>query len=187
MTDDSITQVTRLLAEAAAGRPGAMNELLPLVYSELRNIARRQRFRHRSYETLHTTALVHEAFLKLVGKEGAAWESRVHFLRSASRAMRDVLVDYARRQRAEKRGGGRPDRPLDDDLPEINAAEVLEVNEALQRLEAQDSRQARIVELRYFVGLNVPETAQVLEISPATVKREWAVARAWLRREIDGA
>ncbi len=191
MTDRDPKPVTRLLGEAAAGREEAMGELIPLIYEELRTIARRQRYRHRPFETLHTTALVNEAFLKLAGREGATWENRVHFLRAASRAMRDVLVDYARRQRAGKRGGGQSDQPLDDaldlpDLPDVKADEVLEIHDALTRLEAQDARQARIVELRYFTGLNVPETAEVLGISPITVKREWAVAKAWLRRLLDG-
>ncbi len=187
MSNDDSARVTHLLAEVASGRSEAMDDLLPLVYTELRNIARRQRFRHRPYETLHTTALVNEAFLRLAGKSGAAWEDRTHFLSAAALAMRSVLVDYARRQRAAKRGGGAVHHPIEEfrDLPEINHDEVLAVHTALERLEAQDPRQAQVVELRYFVGLSVRETAEALEISPASVKREWAMARAWLKRDLE--
>jgi len=189
MANDPDTRVTRLLSEAAEGLPGAMDRLLPLVYDELRALARRQRHRNRPFETLGTTALVHEAFLKLAGWEGATWNDRVHFFRLASRVMRDVLVDYARRRHAAKRGGAGADVSLEElgDFPEIRDEEVLGVHEALERLERLDARQARVVELRYFVGLSVQETAEVLETSPATVKRDWTVARAWLRRELGGA
>ncbi len=187
MSQPTPSDVTRLLADAQAGHPEAMERLLPVVYDELRGLARRQRFRHRPYETLNTTALVHEAFLKLAGRDGASWENRLHFYRIASRAMRDILVDYARRQRAGKRGGGQVDASLDEveEISGVDSEEVLGVADALERLESLDPRQGKIVELRYFVGLTVPETAEVLGISPATVKREWATARAWLQREID--
>lgn len=187
MGHPSPSDITRLLDKAAEGQSQAFDQLLPMVYDELRKIAQRQRHRHRPYETLNTTALVHEAFLKLTGRSDANWESQVHFFRTASRVMRDVLVDYARRQRAAKRGGGEAPASLEDfeDLPAMNADEVLGVAEALERLENLDPRQAGIVELRYFVGLNVEETAEVLEISPRTVKREWATARAWLQREFE--
>jgi RNA polymerase sigma factor (TIGR02999 family) len=180
--------VTTLLQESRAGEP-VLDELLPLVYDELRRLARVQRARLRPYETLNTTALVHEAYLKLAGRNRASWTDRIHFFRIAARAMRDVLVDYARRQQAQKRGGDAPHVSLDDapplgGLPDVEVDEVLAVNEALTRLETVDERQARVVELRYFVGLSIQETAEVLEVSPATVKRDWTSARAWLFREI---
>ncbi len=188
MADDESSPVTRLLIEAAEGRRGAMDRLLPVVYDQLRDIARRQRSRHRRYETLQTTALVHEAFLRLAGGGGGTWKDRNHFLASVSQVMRSVLVDYARRRQAAKRGGAQADLSLDEfhDLPEINADEVLGVHAALERLEAQDARTARVIELRYFVGLSVRETAEAMDLSPATVKRETAVARAWLKRELEG-
>ncbi|MFQ5570068.1 MAG: ECF-type sigma factor [Rhodothermales bacterium] len=186
MRPDRQTDVTYLLAQLSNGHEEALDRLLPLIYDELRRLAHRQRLRQHAHETLNTTALVHEAFLKLAGKDDASWKSRAHFFRIAARAMRDVLVDYARRQRAAKRGGDRPDHSLDDigELPEVRAEEVLGIHEALHRLEALDPRQCRIVELRYFVGLTIPETADVLGISAATVKRDWVAARAWLQREI---
>ncbi len=178
--------ITRLLAALNAGDTGAMDRLLPLIYDELHRLAHWQRQRQHAHETLNTTALVHEAFLKLVRKDDASWQNRAHFFRIAARAMRDVLVDYARRQRAAKRGGDLPDSPLSDldALPEVDTDEVLALHEALQRLEAVDPRQGQIVELRYFVGLTIPEAADVLGISAATVKRDWTAARAWLYREI---
>lgn len=187
MSDASSPQaVTRLLNRVQEGDRQALDELLPLIYDELHALAHRQRRRRGGGETLNTTALVHEAYLKMVRSEDARWEDRTHFFRVAATAMRQILVDYALRQQAAKRGGG--DRPLSLDeaffLPEEKAEEVIALDEALRRLADLDERQSHIVELRYFVGFTIPETAEALGISPATVKREWTVARAWLHREI---
>jgi RNA polymerase sigma factor (TIGR02999 family) len=188
-------EVTRLLAEARAGDAAALDRLLPLVYDELRALAHRQRLRQGGAETLNTTALVHEAYEKLARADagGAGWNDRAHFFRVAARAMRQVLVDYARAQTAAKRGGEATPLPLDAAeaagalLPAERAAEVVALDEALGRLTALDPRQGEVVELRYFVGLTIPETADVLGLSPATVKREWTAARAWLHREMTRA
>lgn len=187
MHDSQSQEITRLLSEFASGDEQARERLLPLVYDELRRQAQWQRSRQRPFETLNTTALVHETFLKLAGRANAGWENCLHFFRVAGRAMRDILVDYARRQRAAKRGGDQVDLPLDaaGDLPEVKDEEILAVHETLKRLEKLDPRQSKVVELRYFVGLSILETAEVLEISPATVRRDWATARAWLQREIE--
>ncbi len=186
MTSANPPDITRLLADSAGGDASARERLATLVYEELRRQASLQRRRHRPYDTLNTTALVHEAYLKLSGRDEPDWQDRVHFFRVAGRVMRDVLVDYARRRRATKRGGGQTDLSLDEalDLPVLKDDEILAVHEALLQLEQLDPRQSKVVELRYFVGLNIPETAEVLNISPATVRRDWATARAWLQREI---
>lgn len=181
----SSPDVTTLLEEARAGEP-VLDELMPLIYDELRRLAHTQRRRLGPHKLLNTTALVHEAYLKLANRENATWEDRRHFFRIAARVMRDVIVDHARRQRAAKRGGTAPHVPLDDlpPLPDLEIEDVLGIDESLNRLEAIEPRQARVVELRYFVGLTIEETAEVLDISPATVKRDWRSARAWLYREI---
>jgi RNA polymerase sigma factor (TIGR02999 family) len=176
-------------AASSNSGPETVDHLAPLVYQELRRIARAQRRRAPSYETMNTTAVVHEAYLRLSSRDDLAWESRVHFYRIASRAMRDVIVSYARRKQAAKRGGANRDLELDEDelvAEDLKEDEVLALHEALDRLQTLDARQAQIVELRYFVGLTIEETAEVLEISPATVKREWTTARAWLLRDLDG-
>ncbi len=186
MSDASSPQaVTQLLHRVHGGDRQALEDLLPLVYDELHALAHRQRRRGGS-PTLNTTALVHEAYLKMVRPEDARWEDRTHFFRVAATAMRQILVDYALRQRAAKRGGGARPLPLDEALflPEGKAEEVIALDEALGRLAALDERQSRVVELRYFVGFTIPETAEALDLSPATVKREWTVARAWLHHEI---
>jgi RNA polymerase sigma factor (TIGR02999 family) len=179
-------EVTRLLAAFSAGQHEALDALLPLVYDELRRLAHRQRHHNPAHATLNTTALVHEAYVKLAGRASASWEDRAHFYRIAARVMRDILVDYARRQRAAKRGGDRQPVALTDlgELPDVHTEEVLAVDEALRRLEALDPRQGRVVELRYFVGLSIPETAEALGLSESSVKRDWTAARAWLYREM---
>jgi len=160
---------------------GDLDVLVPKLYAELRALAHAQRMRHGANETLNTTALLHEAYLKLSAPE-AAWESRQHFFRSAARVMRHVMVDHARRARSAKRGGTTPDLPLDEawmrPLPE--GLDLAALDEALTRLAVLDARQAEIVDLRFFVGLTIDETADVMGLSPATVKRDWTVARAWL-------
>jgi RNA polymerase sigma factor (TIGR02999 family) len=181
-------EVTRLLALARDGDAAALDRMLPLVYDELQALARRQRLRQGGAETLNTTALVHEAYLKLAGR-GRAAEIRRAFFRIAARVMRDVLVDHARAQAAQKRGGGAPALPLDAlpvALPE-QAGPLVALDEALTRLATLDARQAEVVELRYFVGLTIPEAAEVLGLSPATVKRDWTAARAWLYHALSEA
>ncbi|WP_095512191.1 sigma-70 family RNA polymerase sigma factor [Rubrivirga marina] len=177
--------VTQLLALARDGDQRALDRVLPLVYEEVRRLARSQRYRNGASETLNTTALVHEAYEKLALHDGD-YVDRQHFFRVAARAIRQVLIDAARARKAEKRGGGTPDVSLDGVAVASPARddEALALDEALDRLAALDDRQAQIVELRYFVGLTVPETADVLDLSPATVKRDWAAARAWLYREM---
>lgn len=184
MPDD----VTQLLALARDGDQRALGQVLPLVYDELRRLARSQRYRNGASATLNTTAVVHEAYEKLAHHDGT-YADRIHFFRVAARAIRQVLIDAARARKAEKRGGGTPDVGLDDVAlaSPARADEALALDEALDRLAALDERQAQIVDLRYFVGLTVPETAEVLDLSPATVKRDWAAARAWLVREMQRA
>jgi len=183
--------VASLLGASLSGSVAAFDRLFEVVYDELRDRAHAQRLRWRGQETLDTTALVHETYIKLAGAGNADWESRAHFLAIASRAMRQVLVDYARRQTAAKRGGERrpvtlgeiviePGRSVSGDRSEA----VLALEAALARLEEENPRHGRIVECRFFGGMTIQETAAALGISPATVKRGWAVAQAWLYRDI---
>ena len=173
--------VTQFLARARDGDPDALDQLVPLVYDELRVLARRQRQKRGAEATLNTTALVHEAYERMAGTQ-PDFADRQHFFRVASRVMRSVIVDRARAQSAQKRGG--PGRPamLDEErlVPPERADEVVALDEALDRLAELSERQAEVVQLRYFVGLTIPEAADVLGVSEATVKREWTVARAWL-------
>lgn len=178
--------VTRLLADLSAGRREVLDQLLPIVYEELRGIAHARLRGEREGHTLNTTALVHEAYIKLVDLNRIQWRDRSHFFGVAAGAMRRILVDYAEMRKAKKRGGGEPVLRLED-APAIldsRAEELLALNAALCRLEALDARHARIVECRFFAGMNIEETAEALGVSPATVKREWALARAWLNREL---
>jgi RNA polymerase sigma factor (TIGR02999 family) len=172
----------------AAASPSAveLDRLVPIVYDELRRIAHRQLRGERSDHTLDTTGLVHEAYLKLSRLDRIEWGDRAHFLAVAAGAMRRILVDYAVARRAGKRGGRRQRVALDDVLilADERAEELLALDEALQRLAAESERAARIVEWRYFAGMSIEETAAVLDLSPATVKREWVLARAWLNREL---
>jgi RNA polymerase sigma-70 factor (ECF subfamily) len=180
------SEVTAALAAVENGDEAAMNQLAPLVYEELRRLARRHLAGQRRGHTLQTADLVGEAYLKLVNVNGRGWKDRVHFFAVASRAMRSVLVDYARARGYAKRGGN----PVRVSLSEVDrtsdqsTAEVVAVDEALSRLAALDPRKAQIVELRYFGGLSVEETAQILDLSSRTIKREWRWARAWLHREL---
>ncbi len=180
--------ITILLADLNAGKPEAADQLLPLIYEDLRQIAARHFRRERAGHTLQPTALVHEAYLRLMTPGETRWENRAHFFASASRAMRRILVEHARQHGAEKRFGGQQRIDLDKALvfePE-NPADFMTLHHALERLESLDPRQGRIVELRYFGGLSIHETAEVLHISATTVKDEWKLARAWLRREVEG-
>ncbi|MEM0962917.1 MAG: ECF-type sigma factor [Bacteroidota bacterium] len=178
--------MTQLLREAADGRAGALDEALPLVYDELRRLAAAVR-QQGTGATLDTSALVHEAYLRLAQTDGAVpWAGRQHFLRVAARAMRQVLVRNAEHRGAAKRGGGVADVTLADDLhgrPPTDD-EVLDLDQALQRLDAINTRQAAVVEVRFFAGLTVEETADVLGVSAPTVARDWRLARVWLAREL---
>lgn len=178
--------VTELLSALANGSPSAAEKLIPLVYDELKRLARAFMRRERPDHTLQTTALVHEAYLRLVRQEAVDWRGRSHFFAISAHLMRQVLIDYARAHLRKKRGGATVVLPLDDALvfsPE-HSEELLKLDEALGRLARVDARQSRIVELRFFGGLRVEETAEYLGISPKTVKRDWAVAKAWLHGEL---
>ena len=179
-------QITALLSEAGRGNPAAMDELLPLVYGELHSIAARYFRRERRDHTLQPTALVNEAYLRLVGQNGTAWHNRLHFLGVAAMLMRRILVDHARAHEAVKRGDDRVKAPLDDAMLicEQRSAEMLAIDRSLTNLVSLDPQQARLVELRFFGGLSVEEIAQSLQISTATVKRRWSSARAWLYADI---
>jgi RNA polymerase sigma factor (TIGR02999 family) len=194
MPEPPTGEVTQLLLRWRAGDEQALTSLMPLVYGELRTLARRHLSSERGSHTLQSTALVHEAFLRMVDQTRVDWQSRSQFLGVASQMMRRVLVDHARRRAADKRGGGTISVEIgaaqgaDGDgaalvAPE-QAVDFEAVHEALKRLEALDPSQGRLVELRFFGGLTIDEAADVMGISPATVKREWAVARAWLQREL---
>ena len=185
MASDS-DNVTRLLLEWGDGNQQALEALVPLIYKELRNLAHNFLYRERLGHTLQTTALVHEAYLKLIDQNDARWQNRAHFFAIAAQAMRRILIDSARKHAAAKRGGPQAELSLDElaDIalePDIN---LLKLDEALNQLAKIDPRQSRIVELRYFGGLTIEETAEVISVSPATVKREWMMARAWLHQEI---
>ena len=183
---DPSDRVTELLVAARNGDAAAFDELFPLVYEVLRRIAHRKLAGERPGHTLATTDLVHEAYLKLVRLDRIEWRGRAQFLALAARAMRNILVDYALRRKAEKRGGGGVRVTLDDQLALAEASEndVLAVHAALERLEAIDERQGRVVECRFFAGMSIEETAAALGVSPASIKRDWALARAWLNREL---
>lgn len=181
-------EVTLLLQKLQAGDRAALDELMPHVYAELRRIAAGYLKGERREHTLQPTALVNEAYLKLAEQSGLQPESRAHFLGIAATMMRQTLVDHARRHRAGKRGGTQLRVTYDENLPVPVQfdVEVIALSDALERLAAEDSRMARIVELRYFGGLSIFETAEVVGVGTATVEREWRLARAWLKREIAG-
>jgi RNA polymerase sigma factor (TIGR02999 family) len=185
--------VTRLLQELRAGNRGAFGELLPRVYDELHRLAERQRRRWQGDETLNTTALVHEAYLRLVDQSEPQWSSHPHFLAVAATAMRQILLDYAKRNRAAKRGGRSVRLPLHEveatmrragDPTEAHSEALLALDDSLRRLEQHNRRQSRIVECRFFGGMTIEDTAEALGISPATVSRGWAMAQAWLYRDL---
>lgn len=180
-------EVTLLLAEMKLGHQDALTRLMPLVYAELRRLAGHYLRGERTGHTLQPTALVHEAFLRLVDQDHAGWQHRGQFIGVAAQLMRRILVDYARQRAAGKRGGSPV--TLDEERFGVGTGidrteEILAVEEVLGRLAVLDPQQARVVELRYFAGLSVDETAEFLEISPRTVKRDWAMAKAWLRAQL---
>jgi RNA polymerase sigma factor (TIGR02999 family) len=179
-------EVTRLLQVWRAGDRNALDALVPHVYKELRRQAHFQLQKERPNHTLQSAALVHEAYARLVGQDSLEFESRTHFFAVAAKLMRQILVDYARRHRADKRGAGACMLTLEDAmaLPQRKNLDVVALDDALNTLAEIDPRQSRVVELRFFAGLSLEETAQVLEIGPATVQRDWTAARAWLHREI---
>jgi len=184
--DDS-PDVTGMLRAWAQGSPGADEELMRAVYQELRRQAQRAMRREGSEHTLQATALVHEAYLRLADQRPSAWRNRSQFFGIAAQMMRRILVDHARARLADKRGGGATAITLDESSASSGDAdpiEVLALHDALDRLAVLDPQQAKVVELRYFGGMSIEETAEALELSPATIKREWAVARAWLAREL---
>jgi RNA polymerase sigma factor (TIGR02999 family) len=185
---DSRGEVTRLLAELGRGGQPVVDRILPIVYDELRQIAHRHLQGERRNHTLDTGAVVHEAYVKLVGLTHMTWQNRAHFLAIAAQAMRRVLVDYAVSRNAQKRGGTR--QRLDIAEARLTTATpsetVVALDEALRRLEATHARLSRVVECRYFAGMSIDETARALDLSPATVKRDWQMARAWLNRELQG-
>jgi RNA polymerase sigma factor (TIGR02999 family) len=200
MESEPTGKITRLLRDWSAGDKSALASLLPLVYEELRMMAARQLRMERQAHTLQRTALVHEAFLRLVDQKQVDWKNRTQFFSIASQIMRRVLVDHARKHLSQKRGGGAEPLRLDeiealdgalrrDDLNALLITDATRVDlgaidDALKRLEAMDPRQGKLVELRFFGGLNIEDTAGVLGISASTVKREWVSARAWLEREL---
>jgi RNA polymerase sigma factor (TIGR02999 family) len=186
MAIPSRTNVTDLLVDWSKGDQEALNKLMPLVYDELHRLASRHLRHERAGHTLQTTALVHEAYLKLVDQANTSWQSRVQFFAAAAQVMRHILVDYARSRRAFKRGGDYCRMSLDESVlsSEEKNPDLLALNEALNSLSAIDTQQSRVVELRVFGGLTVEETASVLGISPRTVKREWSMAKAWLHKQM---
>lgn len=181
--------VTQLLMEWRNGDRQALDALIPIVYDELRAIARRYMNRERSGHTLQTAALINEAYLRLVDKQDIAWQNRTHFFAISARIMRNLLVDHARARQMEKRGGGAVQVSLNEAIagsePEMTV-DMLSLDEALTRLAEFDERKARIVELRFFGGLSANETAEALDLSEITIKREWLKAKAWLFRELKG-
>jgi RNA polymerase sigma factor (TIGR02999 family) len=184
-----MSDVTRILRQIEQGDPLAAQALLPKVYDELRKLAAQKMAREKPGQTLEATALVHEAYLRLVGTEEPGWNGRGHFFAAAAEAMRRILIERARRRQAQRRGGGR--KRLELDQAELAAPErsddLLALDEALELLASKDARKAELVKLRYFAGLTMEQAAEVLGIAPATAHRDWNYARAWLHRSIAGS
>ncbi len=186
MVDQPSGDVTQLLIDWSQGRKDAVEELMPVVYNELHRLAGAYMRRERPDHTLQTTGLVHEAYVRLVDQNRVEWKNRAHFFGIAAQLMRRILVDHARKHRADKRGGGEAPLSLVESLiadePDVD---IVALDHALKDLEELDERQARIVELRYFVGMTVEEIAKLMETSPSTIKREWRTAKLWLQHEIE--
>jgi RNA polymerase sigma factor (TIGR02999 family) len=181
-----VTDITRLLKAWGDGDPAALEQLVPLVYRELRRLARRRMRAENPGGTLQTTALVNEAYIRLVGVTNMAWQDRAHFFAVSAQIMRRILVDAARSRVSARRGGAAPRLNLDEDLDASprRARELIALDDSLNALAQMDSRKARVIELRFFGGLSVEETAEVLKISPQSVMRDWKLAKAWLSREM---
>jgi RNA polymerase sigma factor (TIGR02999 family) len=180
------TEISLLFDQYRAGEPEAFGKLMGLVYDDLRRLAAWQLQRERTEHTLQPTALVHEAYLKLAAQNPLDWQNKAHFFALAAQVMRHILVDHARTKQRDKRGGGQAHVALDDALAlsHPNHPDLIELDDALNALAHQDARKSRIIELRYFGGLSIEETADVLQLSPTTVRREWTLAKAWLRRQM---
>jgi RNA polymerase sigma-70 factor (ECF subfamily) len=190
MNEPDGAEITQLLREWQNGSREAFDRLVPLVYEELRSLASRQLAREWRHDRPQTTAVVSEAYLRLFGQHEGNWQNRGHFFAIAAKMMRRILVDHARHQRRDKRGAGSIPLVLDEEMPAagqpLDAVDALDLDRALQQLEHLDPNQGRIVELRFFAGLTVEETADALGISPGTVKREWVLAKSWLYRALTG-
>jgi RNA polymerase sigma factor (TIGR02999 family) len=188
MSNINSHQITQLLIDWSKGNEFALEQLMPLVYEELRQMARRYMRRQPSGHTFQTTELIHEAYLKLAGADEQNWQNRAHFFGIASQAMRHILVDYARSKQSQKRGGLQQKITLDETamVSSKRSDEIVALDDALQQLNQFDERKSRVVELKYFGGLTNEEIAEVLKMSPETVKRDWRFARTWLLRELSG-
>ena len=185
--EENAKQITRLLEQWSNGDAEVLDDLMPLVYLELRRQASGYLRRERPNHTLQPTALINEAYLKLIGQRDVKWQNRAHFFAFAAQAMRHILVDYARERKREKRGGAPENLPLDEALTIVSqekSIDLVALDEALSKLAAFDERQAKVVELRYFSGLSIEETAEVLQASNVTIRRDWNMAKAWLHQEI---
>ena len=183
---DSSEEVTQLLVAWSDGNQAALDQLMPLIYRELRRLARRRLVAEKADNTLQTTALVHEAYLRLIGQKAVQWQNRAHFFALAAQMMRRILVDYARSRRYTKRGGGAQKVSFEESMAvSSRAADVIALDEALTTLAEIDPRKSKMIELRFFGGLSIEETAKVLGVSPGTIKRDWTLAKAWLQHEID--
>lgn len=182
MIKDSSHQITRLLADWNNGNDAALETLMPLIYEELRRMARRHMRRQPSGHTLQTTELIHEAYLKLARQDDHEWQNRAHFFGAAAQAMRHILVDYARQKKSKKRGGSAQCVTLDENaiISAETSDEIVALDEALKELAVFDKRKTHVVELKFFGGLTTKEIAEVLKVSPETVKRDWRFARSWL-------
>jgi len=182
-------EITQLLVSWGSGNDAALDELVPLVYPELRRLARRYMGREKQEHTLQTSALINEAYLRLVDQQNVQWQDRGHFYAVAAQVMRHILIDHARKAKYEKRGGGAQHLELDEGalLRHERATELVDLDEALTSLERLDTRKSKIVELRFFGGLTVEETAEAMDLSAVTVMREWRAAKAWLHREVTRA
>ena len=186
MVDDNSHDITLLLVDWSKGEEHALEQLMPLVYEELRQMARHYMRRQSPGHTFQTTELIHEAYLKLDKQESRNWQNRAHFFGVAAKAMRHILVDYARKKHRHKRGGWQQRVTFSDDMAvsNENSEEIIALDDALNRLGEMDERKNRVVEMKFFGGLKVDEIAEVLKISPETVKRDWRFARTWLLREL---
>ncbi len=182
-------EITQLLMNWSQGDKAALDQLVPLVYPELRRLAKRHMNREDSAHTLQTSALINEAYLKLVDQQNVEWQNRAHFFAMAAQVMRHILIDHARTRNYAKRGGGAPKLPLDEAaaLTEQRAGQLIALDDALKDLAALDERKSQIIELRFFGGLSLEETGEVMKISPSTVQREWRAAKAWLHHTMSKA